>query len=494
MPGTSFKIADTGNDRAFVDFIPVKDNIIDMAVRYGAKERKSREIIYYIFTHCADALYRTDILRRAAKGLCFGIIVDGEKYTVEYGENGMRIALGQSVKAGTIHKTSFSYADIEKRIYRLIREGTYIPAETAENSRKFFMEEMKTSVGQAVGDISDNELKGEYPFKGERYSYKNANTLEKEEDYKAFSDYVHKVCGLLWNKRLFRFPGYVGRTFKKAREILDNTSFESIISPEPVKEDPLSCKYFISDDEITTYIKIGACVSGHKMRTYSGFTRISEKKERVKFLSNEYGVGGQTHVNRDAHLEVMHDSKGIVLTRRGDDFSEEKAKAVIPWTKATEIIDTLIKDNEFLSEEEVDAIDGYEKSVMAKRVIWFYRRAEWICGRNPRVILETDLHIKEEDVVEFVKEYFNDKDTLKAFDTEMHEIFKGNEESFKDYDKETLEIFHNYVNGTFTLFPQKDKLQKKGKKPEKHATADIVKICDFENMEATQMSIFDFIV
>ena len=113
MSGTSFKIADTGNDRAFVDFIPVKDNVIDMAVRYGAKERKSREIIYYIFTHCADALYRTDILRRAAKGLCFGIIVDGEKYTVEYGENGMRIALGQSVKAGTIHKTSFSYADIQ---------------------------------------------------------------------------------------------------------------------------------------------------------------------------------------------------------------------------------------------------------------------------------------------------------------------------------------------------------------------------------------------
>lgn len=494
MPGESFKITDTGNNRTFFDFIPVKDSIIDMAVRYGAKERKSREIIYYLFTHCADAAYRADAFRRSVKGLCFGIIVDGEKYAVEYGENGMCIALGQSVKAETIHKTSLSYADIEKRIYRLICEGMYIPAEAAENSRKIFMEEMKTSVGSAVGDISDNELKGEYPFKGERYSNKNVNTLEKEEDYKAFSDYVHKVCGLLWDKRLFRFPGYVGRAFKKAREILDNTSFESIISPEPVKEDPLSCKYFISDDEITTYIKIGACISEHKLRTYSGFTRISEKKERVKFLSNEYGVGGQTHVNRDAHLEVMHDSKGIVLTRRGDDLSEEKAKAVIPWTKAAEIIDTLIKDNEFLSEEEVAAIDGYEKSVMATRVIWFYRRAEWICGRTPGVILGTDLHIVEKDVVEFVNKYFKDKDTLKAFDTEMHEIFKGNEESFKDYEKETLKIFHNYVNGTFTLFPQKEKLQKRDKKPEKRASADIVKIDDYENMKATQMSIFDFIV
>ena len=76
----------------------------------------------------------------------------------------------------------------------------------------------------------------------------------------------------------------------------------------------------------------------------------------------------------------------------------------------------------------------------------------------------------------------------------MHEIFKGNEESFKDYEKETLKIFHNYVNGTFTLFPQKEKLQKRGKKPEKRASADIVKIEDYENMEATQMSIFDFIV
>ena len=119
---------------------------------------------------------------------------------------------------------------------------------------------------------------------------------------------------------------------------------------------------FISNDEIDKLLQRGGIVSNGKYRIYTFFDTHNDKKERIKFLKNEYGIGGSYNgvSNED------HGGKGISFSH--GDLTKPYAKILLKWNEVEKRIDRLIKSRNYLNEAEIKNIPNYEKEQVAHSI------------------------------------------------------------------------------------------------------------------------------
>lgn len=103
---------------------------------------------------------------------------------------------------------------------------------------------------------------------------------------------------------------------------------------------------YISEDEIDKLLGGGSSVSGGKQRIYDFFREKHTLDEQVRFLKDEYGIGGFGRMGEDE----WHDAKGIKYSRGG--IGKPYDTVNLSWDKVAKRIAGLIAQGRYVQEEQ----------------------------------------------------------------------------------------------------------------------------------------------
>ena len=209
-------------------------------------------------------------------------------------------------------------------------------------------------------------------------------------------------------------------------------------------------KKFITEDEINAYFTRGSNYSDSRLAIYSFFLNHEDKKERADFLKDHYGIGGSSHAlcgADDSHED--HDGRGIALER--GPYGNPDASVHLNWNQAAGRIDQLIRDSEYLKSADYSRMPAYERERMAMRVMGFYHHLPNGVERP----YPQDLYHEEgrKALVEKLADPEQAAELVEQMDNVLLSVPMDSEEY--ESKAESLSILHQYVEGTYTIFPEK---------------------------------------
>ena len=137
--------------------------------------------------------------------------------------------------------------------------------------------------------------------------------------------------------------------YHKPREIWENLknldlprrTFSSDLSQVP------TVQHFITEDEIDAAMTSGSSFAGGKGRIYAFFMENHTDKEKVRFLKDEYGIGGRSHALSDATFSGEdHDGKGLHYKK------QDCPDVHLNWENVAKRITSLVQKGRYLTEQE----------------------------------------------------------------------------------------------------------------------------------------------
>ena len=111
----------------------------------------------------------------------------------------------------------------------------------------------------------------------------------------------------------------------------------------------------------------GSHVSGGKMRIYRQFTESLSKDENIKFLKNEYGMGGHSDAIPGSGYWENHDAKGIEIS---DHYSIPPRRILFKWNFIEKRISALIKTDRYLNPKEKEMYPKWLENELVKEAEW----------------------------------------------------------------------------------------------------------------------------
>ncbi len=111
----------------------------------------------------------------------------------------------------------------------------------------------------------------------------------------------------------------------------------------------------------------GSGFSEGKMRVYRQFTESLSKEDNIKFLKNEYGIGGGTDAIPGTGYWHNHDAKGIEIS---DHYSVPVRRTLLKWNYVEKRISELVKLDRYLSPKEKEMYPQWLDEQMAKEAAW----------------------------------------------------------------------------------------------------------------------------
>ena len=227
---------------------------------------------------------------------------------------------------------------------------------------------------------------------------------------------------------------------------------------------------FITQDEIDACLTKGDGYSDWRLGIYSYFMQNNSDKERADFLWKKYGIGGGGTFANVEDSNVWHNGKGLRLARGR--YGNIKAEVLLKWSAVAKRIKYLIEHDRYLNTTDISHMPEYEKDQIVTCVTTFYHRMpkDIICpwSGNP-------YPYENRDDVSSLLGNPNGQEVLVKF---MGQALAALPADFEGYDQKVqlLAKVQGYVEGTYTIFPEK----KKGIQEE-------IQIGD-----SVQLSLFDF--
>ena len=383
-----------------------------------------------------------------------GFEIDGAKYAVWFDDLGLRIAAGSTAKGGTIVNAFLSWEDVSNRIHELLRQGEYAPQAVLDAARQNALQEYAQTLAYMERDLADGVAEAVFQdveiFRGgfPELTDRLAGLLD---DTDFLTDLNERLSALgeayVEDKDLMRMhfykPDKVAALFQQfAKPYQNYAARESFHWNEHKK--------FITEDEINAYFTRGSNYSDSRLAIYSFFLNHEDKKVRADFLKDHYGIGGSSHAlcgADDSHED--HDGRGIALERGS--YGNPYASVHLNWNQAAGRIDQLIRDSEYLKPADYSRMPVYEREWMAMRVMGFYHHLPNEVERP----YPQDLYHEEgrKALVEKLADPEQAAELLEQMDTALLSVPMDSEE----YERkaESLSILHQYVEGTYTIFPEK---------------------------------------
>lgn len=106
--------------------------------------------------------------------------------------------------------------------------------------------------------------------------------------------------------------------------------------------------FVISEEDIEHALRGGSGFENGKIRIYELYRHQGDAKERVKYLKEEYGIGGHSYTFEDgSHGFLDYNGKGIFLRSYAHDREMR-----LNWTEADKRLDALIERGDYLSPAE----------------------------------------------------------------------------------------------------------------------------------------------
>lgn len=160
----------------------------------------------------------------------------------------------------------------------------------------------------------------------------------------------------------------ISRTSNRTRNERDSIEVKSNIDIKDLEEKQSSESFFVeknpdyeeitpdfTEEELNNILRRGSGVEGGKIRIYHLYQRTLSKKERASFLKEEYGWSGSTLDIQGSSFSMMNcrPSKGITIIKK---INNEDYVRVMKWSEVEERISLLIRQNEYLTEEELKLV------------------------------------------------------------------------------------------------------------------------------------------
>ena len=282
-----------------------------------------------------------------------GFIIDGEKYSVWYSEDGIRVAQGEQARYERGAQL-IPWADAAARIGELLGEGRYATKEEGAGAEDYEHELIAQKLWHLCRDLSDgNEsmfpslanVDGGYPEAVQKIAAKLADPEGREAvlgDYLAFREAYKADRSVL----RFHYHDVDGIFVSLAVQLLERRKFTSDMERVP------EVNSFITQDEIGDALSHGGGTVGSKWRIFKYFTEEHSRSEKAAVLKDLYGTGGHSHALSGASWsDEWHDAKGIRLEKRGcEDVN-------LTWSAVARRIDELIASDCYMAEAELAEFD-----------------------------------------------------------------------------------------------------------------------------------------
>ena len=440
----------------YADEITIPAEVVDEILRTGSNRSKSQlRLIYNFMTEQTPEEYTAFVKKEYGEG-GKGFEIGGAKYAVWFDELGMQIAVGDTVRNDSKNKAFLSWEDVSGRIHQLLQQGEYAPKSVLDAARGNALHEhaealsyMERDMAEGVAEMvfADTSIfSGGYPELTERL----AKLIDQPE---FLADLNERLLGLAEayaeDKSVMRMPFYrpdkVSEQFQK---------FALPFQPYQAREGFQwnEQEVFITEDEINAFLAGGGPYSDGRLATYSFFLTHTEKAERAAFLKDRYGVGGSSHaLSRADNSHASYDGRGLELAR--GIYGKPDALVKLNWNQAAERVAKLIDQSLYLKPADYSRMPSYEREQMANRVIGFYHRLPDEVERPfKRELLNEDARKKLPTMLADPEQAV---ELLEKMDAALLSVPLDSPEYAEK--SKTLAELHQYVEGTYTIFPEKKK-------------------------------------
>ena len=440
----------------YADEITIPAEVVDEILRTGSNRSKSQlRLIYNFMTEQTPEEYTAFVKKEYGEG-GKGFEIGGTKYAVWFDELGMQIAVGDTVRNDPKNKAFLSWEDVSCRIHQLLQQGEYAPKSVLDAARGNALHEhaealsyMERDMAEGVAEMvfADTSIfSGGYPELTERL----AKLIDQPE---FLADLNERLLGLAEayaeDKSVMRMPFYrpdkVSEQFQK---------FALPFQPYRAREGFQwnEQEVFITEDEINAFLAGGGPYSDGRLATYSFFLTHTEKAERAAFLKDRYGVGGSSHaLSRADNSHASYDGRGLELAR--GIYGKPDALVKLNWNQAAERVAKLIDQSLYLKPADYSRMPSYEREQMANRVIGFYHRLPDEVERPfKRELLNEDARKKLPTMLADPEQAV---ELLEKMDAALLSVPLDSPEYAEK--SKTLAELHQYVEGTYTIFPEKKK-------------------------------------
>ena len=340
-------------------------NDIDHVLRLGGNTDRQRERVVAAFEKQKTTAEIAEILKtlyHGGNGL--------GSVSAWYAEDGIHLSHGKSVRYDRSAQV-ISWESAAERIGELLESGQFASnvelAEAAGYERSLLSEKL----WYLYHDFSEEAREAGYlsclsEIKGNGFPEETRRLTEQLSD-PAFRQTLKEEYAAFWtayqqDRDLLRFH------YHRPREIWENLkdldlprrTFSSDLSKVP------TVQHFITEDEIDAAMTGGSSFAGGKGRIYAFFMENHTDKEKVRFLKDEYGIGGRSHALSGAtHSGEDHDGKGLHYKK------QDCPDVHLNWEKVAKRITSLVQKGRYLTEQEQAQYDKHqaEKELAEKDAI-----------------------------------------------------------------------------------------------------------------------------
>ena len=438
--------------------IPIPESVVDEILRTGGNRAGSQLRIIYNFMSEQTPEEYTEFVKREYREGGKGFQIDGNEYSVWFDETGMQIAVGHTVTDHILDKAFLSWEDVSGRIHQLLDQGEYAPQSVLDAARSNAVKEHAQALAYMKGDMAEGVAEivfdeEDLPHLRSIYPEITDYLEEKLEDPQWLSELNERLDALAeayeMDSSFMRFHHYnpinISKQFQKfAQEVIPYQARDGFAWKEH--------QMFITQDEIDAFLAKGGPYSESRLRTYSFYLLHEDEKTRTDFIKEQYGIGGGSHALSgadDSHSN--YDGKGLFLARGS--YSDPHTSVLLSWKKVASRVAYLIKNDQFLQAEDYVHMPEYEREQMANKVLRFYDRLPEEMDRP-----FTDDFFWENPRKEMVAVLENPEQTeelLQKMDAALAALPLDFEAYGTNYQQKTelLSELHQYVEGTYTIFP-----------------------------------------
>ena len=321
-------------------------NDIDHVLRLGGNTDRQRERVVAAF----EKQKTTAEIAKILKTLYHGGNGLGS-VSAWYAEDGIHLSHGKSVRYDRSAQV-ISWESAAERIGELLESGQFASNAELAEAAGYERSLLATKFWNLYHDFSEEAREAGYlsclsEIKGNGFPEETRRLTEQLSD-PAFRQTLKEEYAAFWtayqqDRDLLRFH------YHRPREIWENLkdldlprrTFTSDLSQVP------TVQHFITEDEIDAAMTSGSSFAGGKGRIYAFFMENHTDKEKVRFLKDEYGIGGRSHALSGAtHSGEDHDGKGLHYKK------QDCPDVHLNWEKVAKRITSLVQKGRYLTEQE----------------------------------------------------------------------------------------------------------------------------------------------
>ena len=438
--------------------IPIPEEVVDEILRTGGNRKASQLRIIYNFMSEQTPEEYTEFVKREYRKGGKGFQIDGNEYSVWFDETGMQIAVGHTVTDQILDKAFLSWEDVSGRIHQLLDQGEYAPQSVLDAARSNAVKEHAQALAYMKGDMAEGVAEivfdeEDLPHLRSIYPEITDYLEEKIEDPQWLSELNERLDALAEayeeNHSIMRFHHYnpinISKQFQKfADEVIPYQARDGFAW----KEHPM----FITQDEIDAYLAGGGAYSQGRLRTYSFYLLHEDERARTGFIKEQYGIGGSSHALSGADdSHANYDGKGLFLARGS--YSDPHTSVLLSWKKVASRVAYLIKNDQFLQAEDYVHMSEYEREQMANKILSFYARLPEGIDRPFTNDFFGD--VSRAELMAVLEGTEQTEELLQKMDAALAALPLDFEAYGTNYQQKTelLSELHQYVEGTYTIFP-----------------------------------------